>query len=716
MTAKEKSQNRLAQEKSPYLLQHADNPVDWYPWGEEAFQKARREDKPIFLSIGYSTCHWCHVMEEESFENEDIAGILNQHFVSIKVDREERPDIDQMYMTAAVAMRGQGGWPLNVFLSPDKKPFFAGTYFPPYPKWGSPGLMDILNSISETWRNDRSQMMEAGSRMVEILEEKTKKEIARQGLTEDILKTAYDQLSQMHDPAFGGFGSAPKFPSGHTLSFLLRAGRRRPGAEALEMVERTLQQMAQGGISDHLGGGFHRYATDRQWRIPHFEKMLYDQALLAVVYTEAYQITQKESYGRIARETLDYVLRDMQQSQGGFYSAEDADSLDPDEYAPGDGSVAGHGRKKEGAFYLWRYEEIDRLLGREDAEIFRHYFGMKPEGNAEADPHGEFQGKNILYIAKSLEETADFFKKDAVSTARILERLKAKLFEARCRRPRPFLDDKILTDWNGLMIAGLALGSRVFKEPRYEEAARKAADFIMKEMVDEKGRLRHRWRDGEAAVPGTLDDYAFLIHGLLNLYEADFEIRYFKEAHRLAEAMVELFWDEVNGGFYFTAEDTEVLLFRQKPVYDAVLPSGNAVAALDLARLFHMTGNKFFEKKADEIFLSFAQEIRSGPAAYTQMLTAVDFVLGPAREIVIAGDEEDPQTAEMIDAVYGRFIPRRVIILHPAKDEDVISAMPFVKDQIPLKGKPTVYVCENRVCKLPVQEIGSLEKILEGLR
>ncbi|MBZ0166543.1 MAG: thioredoxin domain-containing protein, partial [Candidatus Omnitrophica bacterium] len=511
--------NRLAQEKSPYLLQHAANPVDWYPWSEEAFEKARREDKPVFLSIGYSTCHWCHVMEGESFENEVIAKYLNEHFVAIKVDREERPDVDQIYMSAVQTMTGHGGWPLSVFLSPDRKPFFGGTYFPPYAKWGSPGFMDVLVSIDQGWRNDRDKLIKSGEALTGMLAQSLPGQSGVEELSPDIFQQAFSEFQRTYDNVHGGFGNAPKFPTSHNLSFLLRYWHRARNEAALTMVTQTLRQMADGGMYDHLGGGFHRYSTDREWQIPHFEKMLYDQAILARTYLEAYQITKDPFYARIARETFGYCLRDLRDANGAFHSAEDADSLDPYEFTGMSPDPNQKFEKKEGAFFLWTKEQLERVLPGRDAEIFSYYYGVQADGNAKSDPHGEFGGRNVLAAARSIDACAGKFQIKPDEVTESLERSKAILFLLREDRPRPHLDDKVLVDWNGLLISSLAIGSRVLHEPAYLDAAEEAARFIMHNMIKD-GRLLHRYRDGEAAIPGMLDDYAFFTNGLIDLYEA----------------------------------------------------------------------------------------------------------------------------------------------------------------------------------------------------
>jgi len=701
--------NRLAQEKSPYLLQHAHNPVDWYPWGEEAFQKARAEDKPIFLSVGYSTCHWCHVMEEESFSDPKVAKVMNEHFISIKVDREERPDVDNIYMTAVQAMTGSGGWPMSVFLTPDLKPFYGGTYFPPDDRWGRPGFVTILNSIREKWQTERNQILQSGEQLTRAIQAQAQqKAVMSHTLDEKTLERAYGQLRSSFDSRYGGFGRAPKFPRSHVNSYLLRYWKRTGESKALEMVEKTLQEMAKGGMYDHLGGGFHRYSTDGRWRVPHFEKMLYDQAILARSYLEAYQITGKEEYARIAREIFEYVLRDMTGPHGAFYSAEDADSA-PDPAQPK--------KKSEGAFYIWGQGEIVKALGKEKADVFNYYYGVEPAGNAPSDPHGEFINKNILYVAHSLDETASKFGKSAEETKSILEDSRKILFDIRSKRLRPHLDDKVLTDWNGLMISSFAFASRVLEEPRYAEAAKIAADFLLEKMKRNDGRLMHRYREGEVGIPGFIEDYAFFTHGLFDLYEATFDPRYLEEAQFFLKEMFELFWDESGGGFFFTAKDSEKLISRTKELYDGAIPSGNSVATLSLLRVGRLTMNREMESWARSVLDTFSADIDRAPTAYPQMLIALDFAIGPSREIVIAGESEEPDANEMIRAVYDKFLPNKVVALHPkegtiAKQIETLS--PFVKEQIAMGGKATVYVCKNYVCDLPTTEVSKLRKLLEN--
>lgn len=708
MEEKQLYTNKLINEKSPYLLQHAHNPVDWYPWGNEAFEKAKEEDKPIFLSIGYSTCHWCHVMEEESFSNPEIAAIMNKYFISIKVDREERPDIDNIYMQAVMAMTGRGGWPLTVFLTPDKKPFYGGTYFPPEDRWGRPGLKTILNSIADAWKNRKDEILRSGDSLTQAIKQQqvVAKDDKTFSLDKDTFKKAYTQFLQRFDSTYGGFAGAPKFPMGHSLSYLLRYWKRTGEVKALEMVEKTLSEMARGGIYDHIGGGFHRYSTDGQWRIPHFEKMLYDQAILARAYLEAYQATGKEEYAKTAREIFEYILRDMQYPEGGFYSAEDADSP----------SLEDPKEKKEGAFYLWGKDEIIKVLGKEEGEIFCYYFGIESEGNVFNDPQGEFRGRNILYIAHSNEETASKFKKGVSDIEKIIKEAKEKLFKVRSKRPRPHLDDKILVDWNGLMISSLAFGSRVLNEPHYREAAERAAKFILKNLVTEEGRLLHRYRDGESVILGTLDDYAFFIYGLIDLYEATFNLDYLREAKRLSYDMLRFFWDKADGGFFFTADDAEKLFVRQKEIYDGAIPSGNSVATLDLIRLGRLTMEKEFESKAEALFKSFSSDISEMPNAYPQMLIALDFALGPSKEIIIAEGKDRDKSLAMLKAIYERFIPNKVVVLSSTNGKErkeITEIIPFTKSQTAVNDKTTVYICEGYICKFPTASIYKMKELLK---
>jgi len=706
LMAKEGPTNRLINEKSPYLLQHANNPVNWFPWGEEAFRKAKREDKPIFLSIGYSTCHWCHVMEEESFSNPTIANILNENFVSIKVDREERPDVDNVYMNAVVSMTGSGGWPLTVFLTHDLKPFYGGTYFPPGDRWGKPGLERLLILIAGSWKNERTRILDSAESLTDFIKQKTVLGSSDASeLDEEVLNKAYNHLIKSYDEKYAGFGGAPKFPSTHTLSFLLRYYKRSGKKEALKMAEDTLMAMAGGGIYDHLGGGFHRYATDERWRIPHFEKMLYDQALISRTYLEAYQLTGKEDYAVVAGKILDFVLNRMRHPKGGFYSAMDADSKAPD-----DPNVKG-----EGLYYLWRKSEIDRALGKDESEIFCYRFGVEERGNIPHNPHEEFSKKNVLYAANSYEDTASRFNLTVGSVKKIIDESSGKLNKKRLTRPEPFLDDKILVDWNGLMISALSLGAIVLKDRRYKTAAEDSARFIMDNLKDGNGRLLHRFRDGDAGIGGMLDDYAFFIQGLFDLYEASFNIRYLEKAKDLTNEMLRFFWDEEGKGFFLTAYSGERLFVRPKELYDGSVPSGNSVAMLDLIRLCRLSMDTGLGEKADATFRSFSNEISGTPQAYSQMLIALDFSLGPSKEIVISEGKDTAKTAKFLEEIHNGFLPNKFVVFRPMgtkEYEKVKRVVPFIENQPPINDHTTVYICSGYVCGCPTTVTGDIQKLL----
>jgi len=690
-SAGEHHQNRLKLEKSPYLQQHAENPVDWYPWSEEAFMKAKKEDKPIFLSIGYSACHWCQVMERESFEDEAVAQLMNKYFVAVKVDREERPDIDNIYMTVCQYMTGSGGWPLTIIMTADKEPFFAGTYFPKQAKFGQSGLMEILGQIASLWRKDRPRVLQAGYQVTQTVQEISSSP-TNGSLTKENLKQAYQKFEDSFDEIYGGFGPAPKFPSAHNLSLLLRLWKRNGEEKALKMVEKTLDAMWRGGIYDHLGFGFHRYSTDSKWLVPHFEKMLYDQAMLAIAYVEAYQATGKEQYAEVARQIFTYVLRDMTTPEGAFYSSENADS-----------------EGEEGRFYLWTQDEIEAVLGEQSAELFCRFYDVKKKGDLE-------EGRNVLRIKKPVEEFARDEGMTAAELKKILEQSRKILFTARKKRIHPSKDDKVLTDWNGLMIVALSKGAQAFNKPEYADAARKATDFLLKELRRQDGRLLHRYREGEAALPGYLDDYAFLIWGLVDLYEATFEARYLREALALTDDMLRLFWDDKNSGLYLTGIDSEQLIARMKDAYDGAIPSGNSVATLNLLRLGKMTMQQEYEKKAEKAMESFGKTINRSPTAFSQLLIALDFTVGPTQEIVIAGNLLQEGTEKMLQAVRCRFLPRKILILHP-QDEDgkaIEKIVPFVRSQNEINGKATAYVCESYACKAPTTDLAKMISFIDS--
>jgi uncharacterized protein YyaL (SSP411 family) len=689
--------NRLAFEKSPYLLQHADNPVDWYPWGEEAFRTAKRENKPIFLSIGYSTCHWCHVMEHESFEDPDVAALMNDTFISVKVDREERPDIDMVYMTVSQMLTGGGGWPLNIIMTPDKEPFFAATYIPRESRFGRAGMLDLVPRIRELWSTKQSELIDSASEITVALQ-KAAQDAPGKELGEPVLHLAYGQLSERFDTLHGGFGGAPKFPTPHNLLFLLRYWKRTGNEKALEMVEKTLQSMRQGGMYDHLGFGFHRYSTDPDWLVPHFEKMLYDQALLAVAYIEAYQATGREVYAQTAREVFHYVLRDMQDPEGGFYSAEDADS-----------------EGVEGKFYLWTYQELEKVLSDTEMALAARVYNIASDGNFSSEIEEGKTGDNILHHTKSTEALASDLDISVAELQGRMEGIRENLFEYREQRVHPYKDDKILTDWNGLMIAALAKGARVLDEPKYLDAAERAATFILDNLRTPDGRLLHRYRDGQAAIPANADDYSFLIYSLIELYETTFDVSYLKTALELNEDLIKHFWDDDSGGFYFTADDAEDLIVRQKEIYDGAIPSGNSVSMLNLLRLGHITGSYELEKKAARIGQAFSETVKQVPSGYTQLMLAVSFAVGPTREVVIVGEPGADDMKEMLAVIHGHFAPNKVVVLRPdgQLSPEIDEVAPFVKDYTSIDGKATAYVCVDYVCELPTVDINKVIKLLD---
>ncbi len=705
--------NRLAQQKSPYLLQHAHNPVDWYPWGEEAFEKARSENRPIFLSVGYSTCHWCHVMERESFENEEIAALLNRDYVAIKVDREERPDVDRIYMTYVQASTGSGGWPMSVWLTPELQPFFGGTYFPPENRWGHPGFASILTQIAQAWANDREKIEESARQVVEQLKKQVEVAPTRAGAAVDpgtleaALETAFAAFRRGFDSRLGGFGAAPKFPRVSVHHFLLRYYARTKNREALDMVLLTLREMAKGGMNDQLGGGFHRYSVDDRWFVPHFEKMLYDQAQIAVSYLEAFQATGDQPYADAARRIFDYVLGDMTDAGGGFYSAEDADSaLSPDH----------PDLKGEGAFYIWSLEEIHELLGQPAAEWFCYRYGVREGSNVASDPHGEFTGKNILYQAHTVEETASHFGRPPGEVRTALDRAGTVLMEARAQRVRPLRDDKILTAWNGLMISAFAKGGAVLDDARYAEAARRAAEFVIDRMYDgASGRLLRRYCAGETAIPGFLDDYAILVQGLLDLYEAQFDRRHLELAVRLTEKQQELFEDTGSGAFFSTEADDPRLVLRVKEDYDGAEPSGNSVAVMNLLRLARMTNRASFGESARRTLAAFASRLSLAPVAIPQMLMACEFVLGEPREIILAGRRDSPEMRALLRELHTRFVPGKVVLLVDSTETQhaLAAGIPSIESMDPLQAGARVYVCRNYTCRLPVSEPAQFAELIQ---
>lgn len=686
--------NRLQHEQSPYLLQHKDNPVDWYAWGETAFRKAADEDKPIFLSIGYATCHWCHVMEHESFEDEEVARLMNETFVSVKVDREERPDIDGVYMSVCQMMTGQGGWPLTIIMTPDGRPFFAATYIPRQTRFGRIGMLDLVPRIAQLWREERERIMASADHVTRSLRDVSAIEAAGEVDTA-LLDAACEELLDRYDPEHGGFGSAPKFPSPHTLLFLLRYARRTGTEEPIAVVAHTLERMRLGGIFDHVGYGFHRYATDRAWLLPHFEKMLYDQAMLVLAYTEAFQVTGDPAFERTAREVLTYVLRDMTSPEGAFYSAEDADS-----------------EGREGKFYVWTADELREVLGEADARFVAEVYNVEEEGNFAEEATRHKTGENILHLKRPLDELARLHGVAAPEFEARIESVRARLFERRRTRVRPLLDDKILTDWNGLMIAALARAGRVFDEPDYVRAAGAAADFIRDRLSLPEGRLLHRYRNGDAAIPAHVDDYAFLTWGLLELYEATFRPALLRQALTLTDTLIRYFWDDAEGGFFVSASDAEQLIVRQKEYYDGALPSGNAVAAMNLLRLSRYTGDAALEERAAEVLRSAGEIVRRMPSGFTALLAAADFALGPTTEIVVTGEPGRADTREMLDVLRRTYLPNNVLLFRPSGEqeaEEIVRVAPFLAAQQPRDGKATVYVCEAFQCEAPVTDSHELQ-------
>lgn len=682
--------NRLVFEQSPYLLQHAGNPIDWFPWGEEAFAKAKKEDKPVFLSIGYTTCHWCHVMEHESFEDEEVAGLMNKHYVCVKVDREERPDVDNVYMTVTQMMTGGGGWPMTVIMTPEKVPFFSGTYFP------KESMMQLLPHFSGVWQDDREKVFELGKAIIEDLS-KIAGGSPGGDLNASHLDSCYRSLASSYDHSNGGFGRRPKFPTAHNLSFLLRYHARTGEDKALAMVEQTLEQIRLGGIYDHVGLGIHRYSTDERWFLPHFEKMLYDQALFAIANLECHQVTKKEQYAEVAREIFTYVLRDMTSPEGGFYSAEDADS-----------------EGEEGKFYVWKRAEIEEILGKEDAAFYARVYNFEEGGNFLDEATHKKNNANVPHLTKPLEQFAEDEELALEEMRARLEKIRAKLFKSRKTRIHPQKDDKILTDWNGLMISAFAKGGRMLEQTEYLNAATKAADYCLETLRRKDGRLLKRSRLGNAGLPGHLEDYAFLVQGLLDLHEATFQHRHLTAAIDLTNLTIKHFTDNEAGGFFLTADDGEKLLVRAKEIYDGAIPSGNSVMALNLLRLARITGNEKYDDAAEGTFHAFAGFATKSPSGCNVLMTALDFAMGPSLEIVVAGKRGDSETEKLLKKINSSFLPNKVLLFRPTEEEkpELAQIAPFVLNQGLVKGKPAVYVCKNQACELPVTNVEDLEKTL----
>ncbi|GMU23904.1 MAG: thioredoxin domain-containing protein [Phycisphaerae bacterium] len=692
--------NRLANATSPYLLQHAHNPVDWFPWGSEAMEKARREDKPIFLSIGYSACHWCHVMERESFENDEVAAILNAHFVSIKVDREERPDLDEIYMNATVIYNnGQGGWPMSVFLAADGKPFFAGTYFPPDSRYGRPGFKDLLQTIAKIWREDREKITQSAEALSQAVAEFSGPRPSDAVIPGDLVSKAADALTDAFDEQSGGLASGSnKFPPSMAMSLMLREYHRsqqsgRPKTRILDRVNLTLDKMANGGIYDHLGGGIARYSTDPEWLVPHFEKMLYDQALVSGIYLEAFELTRNPRWAEVAGDIFRYVLTDLQSPEGGFYSTRDADS-----------------EGVEGKFYVWSKQEVLSVLGEQVGTLFCSYYDVTDVGN--------WEGHNILNVQRDVATVARLHNISPGELKEILADARQKLYQAREQRVHPGLDDKILTAWNGLMISSLARGGRLTGDTTYTRAAAQAAEFILNRL-SEKGRLLRTYRKGHAHTKGYLDDYAFFVEGLLDLYEASFELRWLDEAIRLNEEMIRHFWDQQGGGFFYTADDAEQLIVRLKDGRDSAIPSGNSVALMNLLRLSHMLDRADLHEKAEVLLTAFAGSVLASPLAFDRFLAGVDFHAAEVREIVVAGSPADAATQTLIRSISQVYDPYRVLMLSEPSSADAGEhqrRLPLLAGKDLVKRQPAVYICQNRTCQRPITSPDELLRELQSRR
>ncbi|MCT4597621.1 MAG: thioredoxin domain-containing protein [Vallitalea sp.] len=664
-------ENRLAKEKSPYLLQHKNNPVDWYSWGEEAFERAKKEDKPILLSIGYSTCHWCHVMEKESFEDEEVANILNKSFISIKVDREERPDIDSVYMNVCQIMTGAGGWPLNILLTPDKKPFYAGTYFPKHSRYGMIGFTELITNVSNMWNKDREKLLSKSNEIVDYMHSMNK-HTEKNLLDNETINKAYNQFTNDFDSKYGGFSRAPKFPTPHNLLFLMKYYHFNKEKKALTMCLDTLKSMYKGGIYDHIGGGFSRYSTDEKWLVPHFEKMLYDNALLIIAYTDAYLITKDNLYKEIVHSIIQYIKRDMTSKEGGFYSAEDADS-----------------EGVEGKFYIWSYNEIISVLGNEQGELFNKHYGITRKGN--------FEGLNIPNLIENDLE-------DIVQNKELKDSLNSsieKLFNYRKDRVHPHKDDKIITSWNGLIIAALAYAGRVLENKSYIDMAINSVEFIISNLIRKDGRLYIRYREKEAKNLGILDDYAYLIWGLIELYESTFEIKYLEKAIELNSDMINLFEDKENGGFFLYGNDSEQLIIRPKESYDGAMPSGNSIAAYNLLRLSRMTGNNELNNKLNNLIDAFSHNVFNSPRYFSFLMMVLLYNTGESKDIVIVG-ERNNELDNFINKINSMFSSYLTLILN---NDEIVKLNKELESKIAINDKPTIYICENFSCKEPINDI-----------
>jgi len=692
---KKKPRNHLSNEKSPYLQQHVSNPVDWHPWGKEAFKKAKKEEKPIFLSIGYSTCHWCHVMERESFEDDDIARLLNEHFVSIKVDREERPDIDSYYMTVCQILTGTGGWPLTIFMTPDRKPFFAATYLPKESRYGRAGLMQLLPKIASAWQNQQGDILESTEEISEyvvrsMLDKSDKK------MDSALIRETYHALSDAYDPKAGGFGNAPKFPPPQNIFFLLRYRKDGGDGESLEMVEHTLRKMRMGSIYDQIGFGFHRYSTDPYWRVPHFEKMLYDQALLIIAYGESFHVTKNKSYRETALEIIEYVLRDMQDREGVFYTAEDADS-----------------EGQEGKYYQWTESEMREILTPEEFTLAAKAYNIQSDGNYEDETSHAHNGRNLLYSSLGDEDMAREFAISSEELKRRMYVIRQKLFAKRIERIRPKTDKKVLCDWNGLMITALSKAARIFGDVRSGSEAKRAADFILGTMRTPDGGLYHRYIDGEAAINGFLDDYAFMIWGLIELYQVDFVSHYLKAAIDLNDMCFALFWDENNGAFFSTLAKSE-LPVRKKETHDGAIPSGNSIAALNLLRLARLTGRHELEERATMIFDTFGERVWKNPLVHISMLRSFTQFLSPTPSIVISGEKHNAATKDMVNIINNsKRLDIDTLMLPIGGEAEALSIVEFAEDFKPIGGRTTAYVCKGYACSRPANDTAELSQLIQ---
>ena len=677
--------NRLIDETSPYLQQHAHNPVEWYPWGDEAFARAGAENKPILLSIGYSACHWCHVMEHESFEDEEVAMLMNDLFINMKVDREERPDLDEVYMNAVQMLTGRGGWPMTVFLTPDGKPFYGGTYFPPEDRYGVPGFPRVLRGVAQAYRERPEEVKKSVEQILSGLNRVADFQESQRAFSLEAIGQSAEQLSQAYDPEYGGLGRAPKFPNAGVFELFLRHYGRSKERRFLDMVTHTLTKMAEGGIYDHLGGGFHRYSVDEKWLVPHFEKMLYDNAQLTRIYAQVYIITKEPFFKRVVEETADYLLREMLYPEGGFYSTQDADS-----------------EGQEGKFFTWSHEEIIGILGEEAGEIFSRTYDVSDFGN--------FEGKNILHSILTPEQAAKFFRKERQEIERIMAEVRAKLFQEREKRVRPFRDEKILTSWNGLMLSGLAEAIKVSASPRYIEAAAKTVKLIFTRIFRD-GFLLHTYKDSQAKLHGYLDDYAFLAAGLLDLYEATLERSTLEQALQLAEMMIREFWDDIDGAFFYTGKSHKELISRTKPAFDSSVPSGNSIATQVLLRLYHYTGREDYLRRAEKILRLYYDAMEKQPFGFVHMLSALDFYLEKPKEIVLVGRIKDEATQDLLKKIHSLYLPNMTLQL-VAPDEPLKAISPLLEGKTQLDGKPTVYVCHNFTCSPPVTEWEDLRELL----